>query len=72
MAHVAINAPVTVGATGTAGTLRVDINKLFVTPSGTFSPNIGGGSTDRMAHMGALVDTVANNVANSGFITLKQ
>jgi hypothetical protein len=71
MAHIALSSPITVDA-GAKRTLKVDIDRLFVTPSGTMSPNIGGGSTDRMAHMGALVDTVANNVAKSGFITLKQ
>jgi len=72
LSRVTLDGALTPSADGTARrTLRVDVNKLFVTPSGTNSPDIAGSSTQRMAHSGALVDSVANNVANSGFITLK-
>lgn len=64
--------PITISATsGLLQTLLVDVNRLFVTPNGAYSPNIGGALADRVANSGAIADTVAANIGGSGFITLK-
>lgn len=69
-----ITAPGTVvvrsDSTGHA-TLRVNVNRLFVTPDGRYRPNVIGELGDRVANSGPQVDTMSQNAAGSGFITLE-
>ena len=69
---VSHDAPFTV-AKGNASsrTLEVNVNRLFVTPTGQHSPNIVGTMEERTTHGGATADIVAGNATNSGFITMK-
>jgi hypothetical protein len=66
-----MNAPFTIAAAGEERTLVLNANRLFVTPTGGMVPNITGGQEDRIVHGEAMADSMAVNVAMSGFITLK-
>lgn len=71
--YIRLSGPLTISPASTAGmTIRLDVNRIFVTPGGTYSPNPGGGLSDRIANSGAIADTVANNISNSGVFTLVQ
>ncbi len=69
--YVQLASPMAISSTsGRTMTMRLDVNKVFVTPSGEFSPNPGGSLYDRVANSGAIADTVANNVSRGGVFTL--
>ncbi len=69
--YIQLAGPLAISETSTTGvSIRFDVNRMFVTPSGVVSPNPGGGLSDRIANSGAIADTVANNIAKSGVFSL--
>lgn len=58
-----------VGSQGASRRLVVDVNRLFVTPAGAYSPDITTGS-----HVsgGPMAAAMATNAAGSGFLTLRK
>jgi hypothetical protein len=58
-----------VGAQGASRRLIVDVNRLFVTPTGAHSPDISTGS-----HVsgGEMARVMAANAAGSGFLSIRQ
>jgi hypothetical protein len=67
-----VEVPFTVASSSQQQSLLLNINRLFVSPSGGNVPNIVGSPSDRNAQSGALADSVARNISQSGFITLVQ
>jgi hypothetical protein len=65
-----LETPFTVKAAGEERMLMMNADRLFVTPSGGHVPNITGTENDRVVHGGSMADTMAVNIAHSGFITL--
>ena len=45
--------------------LHIDINRLFVNPSGDSTPDMTGAATSNIVHGGAEADTLANNLKTS-------
>jgi hypothetical protein len=67
-----LDVPFTIAKSGDAHTLALNTNRLFVTPSGSNAPDITGAISDRVVHGGSPADSMALNVAKSGFITFRQ
>jgi hypothetical protein len=66
-----LESPFTIAGAAEERTLLVNTNRLFVTPSGGNVPDITSGS-DRYVHGGPMADSMAVNIAQSGFITLEK
>jgi hypothetical protein len=67
-----VETPFTITDSSMQRTLLLNVNRLFVTPSGGNVPNIVGSPSDRNVQNGALSDSVARNISESGFFTLIQ
>ena len=58
-----------VGRTGASRTIRVDVNRLFITPSGDHSPDM---TTAPHVNGGPMALVMATNAAGSGFLSIKR
>lgn len=64
------NKTITVASDGKSQVnLVVNVNKLFVTPSGQYNPDLGG--ADRFVQGGPTATIVSDNVVSSGFVSLQ-
>jgi hypothetical protein len=58
-----------VGRTGASRTIRVDVNRLFITPAGNHSPDI---TVSAHVNGGPMALVMATNAAGSGFLSIKR